>query len=87
MDQNQKQFDIQNARSNIEKLEFLLRDATRQRQRDVVQAADNTALLLKETQEKMELMKQDLTEERNQTMQYRDLLTQVIRHFGLSYCT
>ena len=87
MDQKQKQFDIQNARSNIEKLEFLLRDATRQRQRDVVQAADNTALLLKETQEKMELMKQDLTEERNQTMQYRDLLTQVIRHFGLSYCT
>ena len=87
MDQNQKHFDIQNARSSIEKLEFLLRDATRQRQRDVVQAADNTALLLKETQEKMELMKQDLTEERNQTMQYRDLLTQVIRHFGLSYCT
>ena len=70
---------LKEARASIEKLEFLLREATRQRQRDVVQAADNTALLLKETQDKMEQMKQDLIEERSQTVQYRDLLAQV-RH-------
>lgn len=70
-------FCFKQAKVNTEKLEFLLRDTTRQRQRDVEQAADSTASLLKETQEKMEIMKQDLTDERNQSAKYRDLLTQV----------
>ncbi|CAK8696833.1 uncharacterized protein LOC143462885 [Clavelina lepadiformis] len=63
------------AKNNFERLEYLLRDATRQRHKEVVQAADNTTQLLKQTQEKMELLKQDLSDERAQSTHFRELLS------------
>lgn len=67
---------IKDARSRIEKLEFQLRESERRRKRESDQTAGNTAQLLREAQDRMEVMKNELHDEKKESTQLRDLLTQ-----------
>lgn len=66
------------ARNALEKADYQIRELERQTQRQKDHVAENTAQLLKDSQEKMELLKHDLAEEKAENHRLRDTLTQVM---------
>ncbi|XP_039274434.2 uncharacterized protein LOC120348387 [Styela clava] len=67
---------IQDARSKIERLEYQLRESERKRKKESDEVSLNISNLLREAQERMDSLKNDLHEEKKESTHLRDLLTQ-----------